>query len=114
MSAQTAAKKPDTAKRPQDHKAVKAEANGDDITFTHDGADYTLERDVVDDVETLELIGDMQSSPVMMPKVVRTMLGAAQWAAFKDSHRNAKGRIPSDELRRLFESIDDAAGKSAP
>jgi len=42
------------------------------------------------------------------------MLGLVQWAAFKDSHRNAKGRVPSDELRSLFEAIDDAAGKSQP
>jgi len=105
---------PETAKKPQDHKAAKAEAKGEDIAFDHDGVTYTIERDVADDVEILELIGDMTTNPILLPKVVRTMLGLVQWAAFKDSHRNAKGRIPSDELRRLFEAIDDAAGKSQP
>jgi len=105
---------PSTAKKPDDHKAARAEAQGEDITFVHDGVTYTIERDVVDDVEILELIGDMTTNPILLPKVVRTMLGAAQWAAFKDSHRNAKGRVPSDELRGLFEAIDDAAGKSQP
>ena len=107
---------PSTAKTPTDHaaKAAKAEAKGEDIAFDHDGVTYAIERDVVDDVEILELIGDMTTNPILLPKVVRTMLGTAQWAAFKDSHRNAKGRVPSDELRGLFEAIDDAAGKSQP
>jgi len=104
---------PSTAKKPADH-AAKAEAKGEDIAFDHDGVTYTIERDVVDDVEILELIGDMTTNPILLPKVVRTMLGAIQWAAFKDAHRNAKGRVPSDQLRGLFEAIDDAAGKSAP
>jgi hypothetical protein len=104
---------PSTAKKPADH-AAKAEAKGEDIAFDHDGVTYTIERDVVDDVEILELIGDMTTNPILLPKVVRTMLGPDQWAAFKDSHRNAKGRVPSDELRGLFEAIDDAAGKSLP
>ena len=104
---------PETAKKPAD-RAVKAEAKGEDITFDHDEVTYTMERDVVDDVEILELIGDMTTNPILLPKVVRTMLGPDQWAVFKDAHRNTKGRIPSNELRRLFESIDDAAGKSQP
>ena len=104
---------PKTAKKPADH-AAKAEAKGEDITFNLDGVTYVMERDVVDDVEILELIGDMSDNPILMPKVVRTMLGARQWAAFKAGHRNEKGRVPSDELRRLFEVIDDAAGKSQP
>lgn len=105
---------PSTVKKPADHMAAKAEANGEDIAFDLDGVTYTMERDVVDDVEILELIGDMTTNPILMPKVVRTMLGPVQWAAYKDAHRNAKGRVPSDELRRLFEAIDDAAGKSQP
>lgn len=105
---------PSTVKKPDDHKAAKAEAKGEDIAFDLDGVTYTMERDVVDDVEILELIGDMTTNPILMPKVVRTMLGPVQWAAYKDAHRNAKGRIPSDELRRLFEAIDDAAGKAQP
>lgn len=104
---------PSTAKKPTDH-AAKAEAKGEDIAFDHDGVTYTMERDVVDDVEILELIGDMTTNPILLPKVVRTMLGPVQWAKFKDSHRNSKGRIPVDQLNHLFESMDDAAGKSAP
>lgn len=106
---------PSTAKKPADHaKAAKAEAKGEDIAFDHDGVTYTIERDVMDDVEILELIGDMTTNPILLPKVVRTMLGTDQWAAFKDAHRNAKGRVPSDELMGLFEALDDAAGKSQP
>ena len=104
---------PASVKKPADH-AAKAEAKGEDITFDLDGVTYLMERDVVDDVEILELIGDMTDNPILMPKVVRTMLGAKQWASFKVAHRNEKGRVPSDELRRLFEAIDDAAGKAQP
>jgi hypothetical protein len=104
---------PSTAKKPADH-AAKAEAKGEDITFDHDEVTYTIERDVVDDVEVLELIGDMTENPILLPKVVHTMLGPDQWAAFKDAHRNAKGRVPSDELNRLFETLDNAVGKSQP
>ena len=108
---------PEGAKKPTDHKKsvelAKAEAQGTDIVIEYNGITYVLEREVIDDVELLELIGDMTSNPILLPKVIRTILGLDQWAKFKDSNRNEAGRIPSGCMRELFELLDTAAGKSS-
>ena len=108
---------PANAKKPSDHKKsaalAKAEAQSTNIVIEYNGITYVLEREVIDDVELLELIGDMTSNPILLPKVVRSILGLDQWAKFKDSNRNDAGRVPSERMRELFELLDAAAGKSS-
>lgn len=103
---------PQDHKKPADH-AAKAEAEALDLSVEHNEVTYVIEREVVNDVEILELIGDMAENSLLLPKVVRTMLGTAQWAKFKDTNRNDAGRVPIERLQELFEALDDAAGKSS-
>jgi hypothetical protein len=106
---------PPNAKKPQDHKKSKAqlEAEAASISVEYAGDTYTFERDAFDDVDLLELISDMMDNSVKLPQVMRTILGPDQWAKFKNTNRNVKGRVPLEHLRDLFGLIDEAAGKSS-
>lgn len=102
---------PEGAKKPAD-RAAKAEAKKGSITFEHNGA-YTIKAETFNDVEILELIGDMQENPILLPKVCRTILGQDQWDAWKKASRLPDGRVPGEALHELFSAMDDAAGNSA-
>ena len=100
---------PKGAKKPQD-RLMKAEATGGSIAVDFKGQRYTIDADVFEDVEVIELLGDMQDNHMLLPRAVRTILGAEQWAAFKEANRNEKGRIPVDLVGELFEVMDAAVG----
>ncbi|GAB3889529.1 hypothetical protein [Terrabacter terrigena] len=97
-------------KAPKKSKAQKAEALGDSLTVSYNGADYTIERDVVDDVEFFELIGEMQEKSYLLPKVVQMLLGPKQYKAFKDANRGENGRVSIDHLGDFFKAADAVAG----
>jgi sulfur carrier protein ThiS len=99
-------------KKPQDRLA-KAEARDESVAVEFNGQTYELDNELFNDVEILEMIGDMEENPLLLPKLVRTILGPEQWAAFKDANRNEKGRVPGERLNELFEAMDAAVGNSA-
>jgi len=86
-------------RKPQDH-AAKAEAKGEDVKFDHEGVHYVIDRDNVDNLELMEFVEDEQYI-----KAIRGYLGVDQWAKFKDSHRDEKGRVDS----KAFEPFLNAA-----
>lgn len=102
--------RPRTPKQPQDHKqkAVQAEAQGDDITFTHDGVDYTIVRADVDDLKLWALI---RSDPM---SALERLFGEEKFLEFVESqeaHADEKGRIPMvPAFQRLIEAMTGAAG----
>lgn len=76
------------------------------VTFEFDGETYAIDNDALDDVELLEFIEEEKYI-----LVVRGYLGAEQWQQFKDSHRNAKGRVPSEPVQRLMTAVMEATGQ---
>jgi hypothetical protein len=106
---------PEGAKKPQDH-AAKAEALDQSVAIEHNGQRYEIDRDALDDVETLNLIGKMQvmaerQQGLMIPVVVERILGEQQYAMFLRSNRGQNGRVPTAPLFELWNEIDTAAGK---
>ena len=102
---------PKGAKKPQD-RAAKAEAKGDDLVITYNGAEYVIERAVVDDVEFFELVADMDAKPYILTKIVQMLLGAKQYEAFKNANRDDAGRVSIDHLAAFFNAADNVAGNS--
>ena len=102
---------PDGVKQPADRLA-KAEATDGSVTFEHNGT-YTISAQTFNDVEILEMVGDMQDNPLLLPKVCRTILGVEQWQAWKDASRLDDGRVPGEAMHALFTAMDDAVGNSA-
>jgi hypothetical protein len=95
---------PEGAKKPTD-RAAKAEAKGEDITLTFEGAKYVIPRDRADNVELFELIEDDKAF-----SAARAFLGVEQWQAFKDSIRLPDGRVPGEPTERFLNALMVAIG----
>jgi hypothetical protein len=100
----TAAPKPTDVKLPQDH-AAKAEAKSQDVKFAYDGVHYVIDRDNADNLELMEFVEDEQYI-----KAIRGYLGLDQWAKFKDSHRDDKGRVSTDAFDPFLNAVMAAVG----
>lgn len=92
------------AKTPQDHK-VKDDAKSKDATIDYRGAKYTVTADAIDN---LELFEDVEDGRYM--SALKGFLGAKQWADFKDSIRNAEGRVPMSDAEDFISLVMEAVG----
>jgi hypothetical protein len=92
--------------------AAEAEAKGVLVRVEHDGATYVLDRAALDDVDLIERIGDFAEGRYsILPSIVRTLLGREQWNAFKEAHRAADGRIPTEAMDTLYTALNKALGE---
>jgi hypothetical protein len=113
----TPAKKTTTAKRaaaagakaPADHQAKKNEAdpgNPDDIVFEYEGHTYVIEAGAFDDIEIAELLEEGKNI-----LVIRQILGADQWQAWKDRARGENGRTKASDAEPFLRALFGAAGQ---
>jgi hypothetical protein len=91
-------------------QAAKNEAvpeSSTDLIVPLDGVDYRLDEDVFDDVEILEDLAEIQDNDQMhrLPVVMKKMLGEEQWKTWKDAHRNAAGRVPTEPMTEFLSEI---------
>jgi hypothetical protein len=68
--------------------------------FEYEGREYNVSSSALDDVEILELLEDEKYI-----SVVRRILGKEQWETFKDSVREADGRVPSASLEGFLKVV---------
>lgn len=78
---------------------AKTEATKKTVSFTYEGDKYTIPTTKEWDLEVIEAVEDEK-----IVAVVRGILGAEQWAAFKSKSRTV------DDLNSLFTAISKAAG----
>ena len=91
---------------PDRHQAEKNEANPEqatDITFTHNGHEYSIPADAMDDVEIVEMLEDEKTVTV-----VRQILGKEQWDAWKDRNRGPSGRISAAVAEKFLTEMFEA------
>lgn len=104
-----AASRPAGAAKPQDRKPkstpAKAEANGDGITFTHEGKDYVIARDAADDLEVMELFE--KDKPI---SAIEKILGKEQWTTFKETAKKNHGRVTEAVFGAFMDSVLEATG----
>ena len=71
------------------------------------GFKYEIEEQVLDDMELLELIGEVDEDGAKLPKLLDRLLGREQKKALYDSLRTEKGNVPVgatvDALKEIFE-----------
>jgi hypothetical protein len=91
-------------KKPTDRQA-KAEARSQFIELDHDGEHYVIDRENADNLELMEFVEDGQYI-----KAIRGYLGLDQWAKFKDSHRDDKGRVTTDDFEAFLNAVMEAIG----
>lgn len=91
-------------------RAVKAEASKQtdpdkpvlvrQVTFEHKGVEYTMRGDTMEDVEILEAMEDERYITA-----IRSIVGNAAWARFKESVRTPEGRVLASELEEFLQKV---------
>lgn len=109
---------PKNAKKPSDHvtkdeaKAAKAEALGEPWDITVAGVDISIDRDVADDYEVLELIGEADENPGRMTIAFRRIVGVEQYDRIKEACRNERGVVSSEAMMKAFQDMWEELGNS--
>ena len=65
---------------------------------TKSGFKFELDEEVLNDYETIELLGDVEENPLIFPKVVKRILGDEQTIALKNHVRDEKGRVNAEKI----------------
>lgn len=93
--------------------AALDEATNDAVTVDHDGHTYTVDPESTNDVELLDALAELHSgNTLVMPRVVRGLLGADQYEEFLELNRDPKTkRVPKAPLFALYRLINDAVGE---
>jgi hypothetical protein len=91
-------------KKPTDRQA-KAEARSQFIELDFDGDHYVIDRENADNLELMEFTEDGQYI-----KAIRGYVGADQWAKFKDSQRDDKGRVTVESFEAFLNAVMEAIG----
>lgn len=83
----------------------KQEVERKDATFEFGGRTYTVDADAIDNLELFEFIEEEKYL-----SAAKGFLGKEQWDAFKDDHRNEKGRVPMEPVEGFLEALMGAVG----
>ena len=82
------------------------------ITVEVDGIPVTIDRETMDDVEVMELLGEMEDNPFVLPRLMRLVLGDEQYANVKRSLRR-DGRCHVSDLLPFFSQVLKESGEQA-
>lgn len=69
------------------------------------GFEYQVDPDALNDMELMESLAEVDANPLLLPKVIRAVLGDAQKKAFYDHYRNEAGKVPVDVISAAFVEI---------
>ena len=78
---------------------------------TKSGFEFEITQESLNNFELLEVIADLDSSPLLLPKLVKMLLGEEQATKLYDHVRNERGVVPTDliseEITDIFLSQED-------
>lgn len=72
---------------------------------TESGFVYEISEDRLNNYELLEYISEIEDNPMVLPKVVKGLLGAEQTIALKNHLRNDDGIVPAEKFGQTIEEI---------
>lgn len=72
---------------------------------TQNGFKFSIPKSRLDNYELLEMIGELEDNPLILPKVVNLILGKEQANQLKDSIRDKDGLVPADKMSSEIVSI---------
>lgn len=76
------------------------------------GIPFTVERAALNDIEVLEMLGDVQGDVTVLPRLMRAVFGGEQYENVKASLRR-DGRTSSTDMAAFFSEAFAAAGEQA-
>lgn len=78
---------------------------------TKSGFKYEIPEENLNNYELLEALAEVEENPLLVPKVVRLLLGKEQAEKLKDHLRTETGIVPTDKLSEeimgIFENHKD-------
>ena len=65
---------------------------------TSSGFEFEISKDVANDYELVENLGELEDNPLILGKIVNQILGKEQTVKLKDHIRNENGVVPTDKM----------------
>lgn len=78
---------------------------------TSSGFEFTISKDVKNDYELIENLGELEDNPLILGKIVTQILGKEQTAQLKDHIRNENGIVPTDKMTKEIIEIFQNGGE---
>lgn len=73
--------------------------------ITKSGFRFSVDSEVFKDMEILELIGEVDDNPILMPKLLEKMFGKKQKDNLYDFVRDDKGSVPIEKISEIVKDI---------
>ena len=78
---------------------------------TSSGFEFNISKDVKNDYELIENLGELDDNPIILGKIVKQILGKEQTSKLKNHIRNENGIVPIDEMTQEIIEIFQNAGE---
>ena len=78
---------------------------------TSSGFNFEISKDVINDYELVENLGELEDNPLILGKIVRQILGKEQTSKLKDHVRNENGIVPTNKMTQEIIEIFKNAGE---
>ena len=80
---------------------------------TKSGYEFSIEKEKFNDMELMDMLGEMHDNPFMLGNVIEKILGKEEKKKLYDSLRNEAGRVPVEAAQDALDCIfnADTAGK---
>lgn len=78
---------------------------------TSSGFEFSISKDVKNDYELIENLGELEDNPLILGKIVTQILGKKQTAQLKDHIRNENGIVPTNIMTQEIIEIFKNSGE---
>lgn len=78
---------------------------------TSSGFEFTISKDVKNDYELIENLGELEDNPLILGKIVTQILGKEQTTKLKNHIRNENGIVPTDKMTQEIIEIFQKGGE---
>lgn len=78
---------------------------------TSSGFEFTISKDIKNDYELIENLGELEDNPLILGKIVKQILGKEQTSKLKDHIRNENGIVPTDKMTKEITEIFQNSGE---
>lgn len=72
---------------------------------TKSGFKYQIQKEQVEDYDFIELIGEAEENPAVLPKVLKRLFGKEQTEQLKDHTRTEDGFVPAAKMIEEFGEV---------
>lgn len=72
---------------------------------TKTGFSYQIQKEQVEDYEFIELIGEVEENPTVLPKMLKMLFGKEQTEKLKEHLRTEDGFVPITAMVEVFGEV---------